>query len=172
MELDAFILADAATVVGDKFFVHGGGMTVYEVPGLPCSIPFSVLIRFALGENDFDKEHHLELTLRGPTGMPNIDSVEITTVLEPPPAGSVVEGQQQFLQLALGVPAVAVRDGLYKLEMRVGGKLVKSAPFPVVVNPDLMMVSPGAGEDQPSPKPKPKTKRPPGPPRKRQKKRR
>jgi hypothetical protein len=166
VELDAFILADAATVVGDKFFVHGGGMTVYEVPGLPCPIPLSVLIRFLLKEGDFDKEHRLELTLRGQTGLPNIDPVEITALQQAPLPSAVVDGQQQFLQIALGLPAVAVREGLYKVEMRVDGKLRKTAPFPVVVNPNLLMVSPGAVEPQSRSRPKAKAKKPPPPPRK------
>jgi hypothetical protein len=168
MKLDALILADAATVVGDKYFVHGGGFTRYEVPRLPAPIPFSALVRFLVDESDFDKEHSLRLTLTGPAGIPNIEPVEIGAVYPSPDADDLVEGQQLFMQFALAVPAVALLAGIYHFELALDGKLLRDVPLPVVVNPGLVPISP---ESAPAPsvarkETKPKVKRPPPPPRK------
>jgi hypothetical protein len=168
VELDSILIADAATVVGEKFFVHGGGLTRYEIPGVPVQIPIEVLIRVLLADDDLDREVRLELTLLGPQGIPNVEPVEIRAINRTPAAGEVADGQQQFMQLALGIPAVAMREGLYHLELRLDGELVKSIPFPVIVNPGLVSLSPSPEptSGKPSPKRKPKTKRPPPPPRK------
>lgn len=172
MKFDALILADAATVVGEKFFIHGGGLTRYEVPGLPAQIPLSVLIRFLVEDGDLDQEKRLTLTLLGPQGIPNVAPVEIGAVYTTPEAGTVVEGQQQFLQIALSIPAVAVREGLYKVELRLDGKLAKRVPFPVVVNPGLAAVSTAPDPINGTPPSKPKAKRPPPPPQKAKRQRR
>lgn len=132
MKLDAVILADAvATPDGDKFFIHGGGITRIEVPELPADIPFQVLARFRVEPEDWVREHNLEFVLVGPQEIPNVDPIRLTAV---PPAGEpdLAEGEEEFLNLPVEVPAFAVREGLYHLEIYIGKELVRRQPLPVI----------------------------------------
>jgi hypothetical protein len=170
VELDTVLLADAATVVGEKFFVHGGGLTRYEIPGIPAQIPIEILIRLLVDDDDAGKEVELTVTLLGPQGIPNVEPLTLRAITPKPKKGELAEGQQQFLQIALGVPGVAIREGLYHVEIHLGGNLVKKIPFPVIIDPDLLIISPTPepANGKPSKRStKPKTKRPPPPPRKR-----
>ena len=162
MELDALILADAATVTEDgKFFVHGGGFTRLDVPELPAAIPIAVLARLRVQDGDLKKDHQLNFALIGPTGVPNVEPINVLAM--PPEAEpNLAEGQEQFLNVALTIPAMAVRDGLYHVELRYNGKLIRRVPLPVVVDKGMLQ-----GIEPPKAKPKTsKTKRPPPPPRK------
>ena len=138
MELDSFILADAVSVAENgKFYIHGGGLTRYDIPGLPAPIPIATLIRLRIEEGDLEKENRLNLALMGPLGMPNVEPFEILAV-PPQDEPDLGEGQQQFLEMALTIPAVAVRDGLYQVELRVNGRLAKQVPLPVVVTEEVL----------------------------------
>ena len=133
MELDALILADAASTPGDgKFYIHGGGFTRYEISALPAQIPLAVLVRLKVTAKDAEQEQRFNVALIGPQGVPNVEPIEILAV--PPEADpDLVEGEEQFLQVSLDIPAFAVRAGLYHLELRINGDLVRRVPLPVVV---------------------------------------
>lgn len=152
MELDALILAEAVTVTDEgKFFVHGGGFARFDVPGLPVPIPIDVLIRLRIEEGDLKQEQRLNLSLMGPQGIPNVEPIEVLAI-PPTKAPDLVEGQEQFLQIALSIPGVALRDGLYHVELRINGRLAKKVPLPVVVDAKM-----GSGDVEPP------QKRPSGP---------
>src|SRR5215204_1091494 len=132
MKLDALILADAvATPNADKFFIHGGGITRIEVPELPADIPFQVLARFKVEPGDREQEHDVEFVLIGPQGIPNVDPIQLTAV---PPAEEpdLAEGEEEYLNLPVGVSAFALREGLYQLEIYIGKKLARRLPLPVI----------------------------------------
>ena len=177
MEVDALILADAVSAPPDgKIYVHGGGFSRYEIPRLPAPIPLGVWIRIRVEDADIDKPHSIEVTLLGPAGVPNIPPIAVEAV--PPSEGmeALAEGEERFLNLALQLPAVAVRDGLYHLQLQIDGELAREVPLPVVVTGEgdgaLITREWPSPEPPPAiakPKGKPK-KRPPPPPRKRAKK--
>lgn len=132
MKLDAVILADAvATPNGDKFFIHGGGITRIEVPELPADIPFQVLARFKVEPDDRAQEHGLEFVLIGPQGIPNVDPIQLMAV---PPAEEpdLAEGEEEYLNLPVEVPAFALREGLYQLEIYIGKEMARRLPLPVI----------------------------------------
>ena len=181
MELDALILAEAATATEEgKFFIHGGGFTRFDVPRLPAPIPLDVLIRLRADVADLAKEQRLNLVLMGPQGIPNVEPIEVLAI--PPGSGEpdLVEGQEQFLQIALTIPGVALRTGLYHVELRVNGRLAKKVPLPVVL--DERADQGGHSDEPPRGKPAGSSSRPrsgsssgkkaPPPPRQRQKRRR
>lgn len=133
MKLDAIILADAvATPDGDKFFVHGGGITRIEVPELPAEIPFQVLARFKIDPSDRMSEHMFEVVLIGPQGIPNVDPIRFIAV-PPPHEPDLAEGEEEYLNIPIQVPAHAIRDGLYHLEVHLQDKRIRRVPLPVVV---------------------------------------
>jgi hypothetical protein len=134
VELDALILADAASLPGDgKFYIHGGGLTRYDIPALPAPIPIAVLVRLRVENGDLEKEHRINLVLMGPLEIPNVEPIEILAT-PPEERPDLAEGQEQFLELPLTIPGIALRAGLYQLELRVNGRLAKRVPLPVVVS--------------------------------------
>jgi hypothetical protein len=139
MKLDALILADAVSTPPDgRFYVHGGGLTRYEIPGLPAMIPLGVLARLRAEDDDIGKESIFRFTLIGPTGLPNVEPVEASVTVEDHEMNRL-EGEETFLNLGLQIPGLAVRDGLYRLELRMDGRIVRNVPLPVVVNKSLRL---------------------------------
>jgi hypothetical protein len=135
VKIDTIILADAVSTPPDgKFYIHGGGFSRYEVPMLPFPIPLGVLIRLKIEEGDLDRPHHFRVALVGPTGNPNVPPIELEATAPPDVVGPA-EGEERFANIALHIPAVAVRDGLYHLEVHVEDELERRIPLPVMVAP-------------------------------------
>ena len=133
MELDALIIADAvSTPPDDKFYIHGGGFSRYEVPLLPHPIPLGVLLRLRVHDEDLTRTHKFGVALIGPLGVPNVPAVEFEAT---PPAVTteLAEGEEQFANIALQIGAVAMRAGLYHLEVHINGELARRVPLPVVL---------------------------------------
>ncbi len=93
MQLDAFILADAVATPGDgKFYVHGGGVSRIEAANLPAQIQLGVLIQLGgIKDDDVGVDHRLRLTLFGPTGLPNVEPIELHTKFDEAGALAPVE---------------------------------------------------------------------------------
>jgi hypothetical protein len=133
MEVDAVILADAvSTPPGEsKFYVHGGGFSRYEVPGVPFPVPLGVLIRLRIEPDEEAVAHHFKVALIGPTGLPNVPPAEFEF---PPLEGQredLLEGEERFIHIGLRIAAVIVRLGLYHLNLEIDGQLLRSVPLPV-----------------------------------------
>lgn len=143
MRLDTFLIADAATAIEDgKFYIHGGGISRLELPVLPCPMLFAVFVRLEVSEEELRQEHRLAITLFGPTGNPNIPPVEVF-VAPKDRLVPLLDGEQRFVQAALpGLPALAIRVGLYHLQLDVDGRQMGSIPLPVA------LVEPDGPEDQ------------------------
>jgi hypothetical protein len=171
MRLDTFLIADAIAAPADdgKFYIHGGGLSRFEVPVVPFPMPLHVLIRLEVSDEELlSTSHHLLIKLIGPAGLPNIPPINLETGPEKS-LKPILDGEQRFLQLALSLPALVVRVGVFHLELHVDGKKLGSIPLPVKLadNAQVMRVAPGsparlsvqkARAKRPSPPPK-KTKR-------------
>jgi hypothetical protein len=158
MKLDTLILADAVTASAEegKFYVHGGGMSRYEIAELPAVMPFGVLLRLKIEESDYGKGMVVRFTLIGPTGFPNVEPLEARIQKVEAASENRVEGEEEFIQMGLKIPAVAVREGLYHLELQINGKVARSVPLPVIVNPALKPAE--REDDDPSARPPPAKK--------------
>jgi hypothetical protein len=159
MRLDTFLLADAvATPQDGKFYIHGGGLSRFEVPDIPFPMPLAMFARFEVSDSELLTSHSLFISLIGPAGLPNIPPLEIVRApdkaLEP-----ILDGEQRFMQIALSLTALVVRVGVYHMEISVDGEKLGSIPLPVVIadaQPEVAQEMPAAA----------KTKRPPPPPKK------
>jgi hypothetical protein len=173
MKLDSLFFADAINTPPDgKFYVHGGGFSRVEISGLPAPIPFSVLARFLVEEGDEEREHRFMFTLVGPAGVPNVDPVG-GAAFPPEEAPDLVEGEEQFINIALDIDAFAVRAGMYHLEVELDEEIVRRVPLPVVVIDEETQPRRTRAKPKAAPKKsRQKAKRPPPPPRKARKRRR
>jgi hypothetical protein len=143
MELDTFMLADAATGTPDgKLFIHGGGITRITPPIIPWTHPqLAIVARLRMAAEDWDQVHELQLSLLDPGGALITPSAPIT--IPAPPRPPHAEGEEQYVQLALGIasPTFAV-EGLYRVELRRGDDVLRSFPLPVLaVRPDSSTAS-------------------------------
>ncbi|HYJ22604.1 MAG TPA: hypothetical protein VEW07_11360 [Solirubrobacterales bacterium] len=136
MELDTLILADAASTPNDKFYIHGGGFSRYELPGLPAPMPLGVLLRVRVSEADMKTEHVFRIAFIGPTGLPNVPPVDLVA-FPPEEIPPLLPGEERFAHVALQIPAMAVREGLYHLELHIDGELARKIPLPVVVTGEV-----------------------------------
>jgi hypothetical protein len=134
MRLDAFILADAASTPGDdKFYIHGGGLSRFVVPQLPFPLGVAAFIRFEVDESDIQEAHDFRVAVLGPIG-PNIGPIDFRSRPQDEPSPPLLEGEQQFMQIALNLPLMIVRQGLYRIDLYVDDELVRSIPVPLVVH--------------------------------------
>jgi hypothetical protein len=155
MKVDALILADAVSSPPDgKFYIHGGGLTRYELAGLPAPLPLGVLARIKIGKDDLKKSNLIRFTLVGPTGAANVDPIEVR-IANSHGEPDLLDGEEEFMQLALQIPGVAVREGLYHLELQINGRVARRVPLPVVVNNDLKLE---VREEEATPPPRPRAK--------------
>jgi hypothetical protein len=60
------MLADAATAIEGKFYIHGGGLTKVTPPRLPWLQPLAICIDLEVQELDRDSQHRIEITVFGP----------------------------------------------------------------------------------------------------------
>jgi hypothetical protein len=133
MELDTFMLADAATGTPDgKLFIHGGGITRITPPIIPWTQPqLAIVARLRMGPEDWDQEHELQLSLLDPDGALIMPPAPVT--VEAPQRPDAAEGEEHYVQLAIGLASPTfAREGLYKVELRLGEKLLRSLPLRVV----------------------------------------
>lgn len=159
MRLDAFILADAASTPGDdKFYIHGGGLSRFVVPQLPFPLGVAAFIRFEVDGSDICEPHDFRVAVLGPIG-PNIRPIDFRSRPLEEPSPPLLEGEQRFMQIALELPLMVVREGLYRVDLYVDVELVRSIPVPLVLHqPGGPTVAPAAAKPPPGP-PKKKSKR-------------
>jgi hypothetical protein len=132
MRLDAFFIADAAsTLEDDKFYIHGGGLSRFVVPTLPFPLGVSAFIRFQVDDADIQSTHHFQLAVLGPVG-PNIRPIDFESIPQQPLP--LLEEEQRFMQISLNLPLFIVRIGLYRVQLRVDGRLVRTIPVPLIVD--------------------------------------
>ena len=131
MKLDVFLIADAASGVEGKLFVHGGGVGRIDAPIWPWSHPMmSVVIRFVIDEDEQDVPHATEVRLLDPEGEPVIDLGPFEW-----PARAVQsrqEGEQVFWDLVLGVAGFRFEtQGVYVWEVKADETIVRTFAFPI-----------------------------------------
>ena len=138
MELDSFLLADAASVADGKLYVHGGGITRIAAPELPWVHPqLAIVIRLRLDPDDLqDKGATLQVRLFAPDGSFVVPNADV-----PLPAGQrtpKAEGEEGFAQVVLTVaPVPFEREGTYLLEVALDGRPIREMRIPVVLQENV-----------------------------------
>lgn len=131
MQLDAFMLADAAATFEGKLYIHGGGFTRINAPAIPWVQPqLSIVIRLQV-EDDWKPDNELGLRLFDPDGASVLPPIVIPLPSEPPPA--VPAGEEAYIQMVLGLgPIQFAQEGVYRFEVKLGEDVLRSMRFPVV----------------------------------------
>jgi hypothetical protein len=62
MDVDYFVLADAAAALGDRFFIHGAGWDTIYAPAVPATQPsMAVAARYRVGWNETNTRFAIRL---------------------------------------------------------------------------------------------------------------
>jgi len=139
LDVDAFLLADAAEVVNGKLYLMGGGWTSCT-PRDGLNYPFEKVIASAItisvAYQETNEEHKFALEFRDadekPLG-PRIDGG--FTVGRPP---ELVPGMSQLVQFAGAVPVTLPEAGTYTLVLTLDGQEVKRVHFQSLPKPSAV----------------------------------
>jgi hypothetical protein len=137
MRIETLLIADAVSAPPDgKFYLHGAGITRFNVPQLPTIVQIGLLARFELDEHEPYERHRIQIHFIDPNGVdllkggPELWS-DVPT--EPP---QHVDGEQRFLALVINMGGLVIQqEGMYHLHLDVDEQTVRAAPLPVVLVP-------------------------------------
>jgi hypothetical protein len=152
MRLDSLLLADAATAVEGKLFMHGGGISRITPPSVPWLQPqlAFVLRLVADGRDDLNQEHSVSISMRGPDGefvMPPA-GISIPGGQAPP---AVPEEETSALVALTAAPLVFGQEGTYRIDIEIDNKPARTMSLPVVVTPPARQPEPTQPEQKPRP---------------------
>lgn len=133
MRLDAFLVADAATAIEGKLYVHGGGITRVTPPMLPWTHPqLALVLRFTIGSADVGS-HKLTIRLVRPDGELVFDATSNMPVAEP---DTIDQAEETYANVVLTVGLIQFEaEGVYRFELDLDGDQVGSLGLPLVVVP-------------------------------------
>jgi hypothetical protein len=144
VELDAFLLADAASIADGKLYVHGGGITRIAAPMFPWAHPqLAIVLRVRTNPGEFDGETALlQVRLIAPDGSFVVPAAEIPVPVPRQPVG--VPDEEHFVQVTFSIaPVPFPQPGTYRLEIGLEGSVLRQASIPVIELPQ----APGSAAD-------------------------
>jgi hypothetical protein len=132
MELETFLLADAAVVAEGKLFVLGGGISRLAAPSFPWLHPqLAVVLRMRLEPDEISLGRTVSLRMPGPDGSFAIPPAELRV---PPGQSAELPDEVVFLQLALTIAPVPFQaPGTYQFEIAVDGHVIRTMALPVIL---------------------------------------
>ena len=136
MHLDYLILAEAASALQGRMFIHGAGITRIVAPELPWIEPQLAVAAYLMFDPEFDAGDH-ELELR-------VADVDGTSILPPsrtafyvPVNPSLVEGEPYGMNIALTLAPLPFRnEGGHTITLLTDGAVMGQRTFGVVIDPD------------------------------------
>lgn len=131
------ILADAASVVGNKLYLLGGGWDrlVVNTP-LPVRQPCAIAVSFRVPWAETNARHQFSLEVQDEDGNPLLRAGGHFEVGRP--AGAPA-GQPQRFQFAITAPLELKRTGTYVIVARIENDEVDRTTFSVDLGPALLM---------------------------------
>jgi hypothetical protein len=131
--LDYALLADDATAIDGRLYVHGGGLRVVIVPQIPWVIHFALAARFAAELDEVGDDHTIALRIWEPDGQP-VYLVDAASFRLDASNLAVEDDRELQLLTSFRIGALVLREtGWYSVELALDGDTVASLPFRVQV---------------------------------------
>lgn len=136
MRLDTVLFADAASAIGGKLYIHGGGITRIEAPTFPWTHPqLAIVVRLEVEDRDRERwaveAPMLSVALRDPDGKDLIETVALPLRGDLPPPSGTEEPRYLHMVLTAG-PLEFAREGVFELELGLGEEPLRTVPLFVV----------------------------------------
>lgn len=130
MNLDAFLLAEAAVTLNGKLYIHGGGITEIEAPLLPWTHPqLAMVIRLSATPQEADEEHELGMVITDPAN--EVIFPRYPFPVPERPSASVSD--EIFFDLTLTLsPVTFAVAGSHRVVIDLDGTIVRSTQLLVV----------------------------------------
>ena len=142
MNVEWLILADAAQVNGNKLYLLGGGWDRLTIRRpLPANHLMAVAAAFRVSWNETNQRHQWEIEVVDADGN---SLGKVAGELEVGRPAGVTPGQDQRLQIAVGMNLQLPREGTYSVVAKLSGGEERSFPFTVVQGAGAPQ--PGSGE--------------------------
>lgn len=135
IEIDWLMLADYATVVGNKLYVQGGGWDVLTVnSGFPVQQMCGITVSFAVPWDATNRRHTAEIRVEDADGK---EVAKIGGQFEVGRPAGLPAGLTQRTQIAANLPLQFSEAGTYVLVGIVNGEVLRRVQFNVVKGPAL-----------------------------------
>jgi hypothetical protein len=134
MELETFLLADAAAGADGKLYIHGGGLTRITPPMLPWLQPqLALVLIFRADPEELAQPHEFQLTLLDPDGAAAMPAVE-DEIAPAEHLAAAVPGEESHLHIVLTLsPVRFTRVGAYRFNVAIDGREAGGVNLPVVL---------------------------------------
>lgn len=130
MEIEWFILADAAQVSTNKLYLLGGGWDRLIITRpFPVTHQMAVAAAFKVSWNETNQKHDFEIQVADADGAEVAKIAGQFEVGRPP---GIPPGQDQRTQIAVNLGLPLKHPGTYEVVARLNGEESRSFPFNVV----------------------------------------
>ena len=143
MNVEWLILADAAQVNGNKLYLLGGGWDRLTIRRrFPVNHVMAVAAAFRVSWNETNQKHDWEIEIVDGDGS---SLGKVAGKLEVGRPAGVTPGQDQRVQIAVGMNLQLPREGTYSVVAKLNGEADRSFPFNVVQAPGTAQAGSGSG---------------------------
>jgi hypothetical protein len=129
IEITTFLLAEAAYVSENRFYIHGGGFADITAPSLPYAIPqIAIVIRVTALLRELEVNPVVQLDFLGPDG--NTIVGQPANVPLPPVPQSLTDSETASLQLVVTFsPLPVTQSGVHRVTASIKGTPVAEESF-------------------------------------------
>jgi hypothetical protein len=133
VRVSAFLVADAATAIGERLFVHGGGIHRFDVPHFPWSVQIAFAISLIFEPEEIG-QHVMTLQVTDADGETVGEPLTLGFVIDEP--DDAVEGEVSALHAGLTIaPLTFFHPGPHAAELIVDDERVHTEPLAIVEVP-------------------------------------
>ena len=126
------MLARAATIANNEFFIHGGGLRAVDIPEVPVAFPIGVAAKIVSDPSHVGETHTFAMRLFRPDGTPLWESpVQDFTIA---PLDVLVGEDQLSLLVAIAIGGVPIESpGEYRFVLFLDEEELATLPLRVTV---------------------------------------
>ncbi|MHB2016590.1 MAG: DUF6941 family protein [Candidatus Xenobia bacterium] len=132
MNIDA-VLCDVATVREGLLHVLGAGITRTQHESFPSQVELTLALWITANAKESGANRNLKVSVVGP-GDNVFSNLEATVSFGDPSA--LKDGELFCLPVAMRLASPIPKAGLYKVDIEVDGKMVRSLPMVAVLQPN------------------------------------
>ncbi len=129
MRASLFLIAEAAAAVGQRLYIHGGGITRVDAPMLPWAEQLAFAIRLQVTPDEVGI-HQVRIRTVDPDGEVVGEALELPFIVQEP--DQLADGEPMMVHAGLTIAPITVfRPGPHVCELIVDGEVLASETLAV-----------------------------------------